>query len=257
MTGGALGQDRDDGSVSVHGLARRVPSDGAGASPPAPGTASPSARRAARPSWRDPRLAIGVVLVAASALVGGRLLASADDRVEVWSAAVDLPVGAPITEADLTTVPLRSAGGDLLERYLPAAATPPTGSVLLRPVGAGELVPRGALGAEAPEDRVEVPVAVAPESIAATVGAGAVVDVWVTPGSSGSTSSGNPAGTAAAPGARLVFDDVVVVEAGRPESGLGPASVRRIVVAVPPGDEALADDLAQLGAGSAVVVRQR
>ena len=42
--------------------------------------------RGHRPAWRDPRLWIGVVLVAASVVAGARLLAAADDTVQVWAA---------------------------------------------------------------------------------------------------------------------------------------------------------------------------
>lgn len=239
--------------VSVHDLARRASSDGTGATPPAPGTTSPPARRVTRRTWRDPRLAVGLALVAASALAGGRLLAVADDRVEVWSTATSLPAGAPVTAGDLEPAVLRPGDTGLLDRYLPASAPPPTGSVLLRPVGAGELLPRAAVGAAPREQRVEVPVAVAPEAVASTVGVGAVVDVWVSP----DRTAGEADATGGSARARLVFDDVTVVEAGRPESGLGPASVRRLVVAIPPDAEDLAEGLTALGSGSVVVVRQR
>jgi hypothetical protein len=43
------------------------------------------ALRVRRPGWRDPRLWIGVVLVAGSVVAGARLLAAADDTVQVWS----------------------------------------------------------------------------------------------------------------------------------------------------------------------------
>ena len=37
------------------------------------------------PGWRDPRLWIGVAIVAVSVVVGSRLLAAADDSVAVWA----------------------------------------------------------------------------------------------------------------------------------------------------------------------------
>ena len=45
----------------------------------------PAALRGQRPAWRDPRLWIGIVLVAASVVVGARVLAAADDTVQVWA----------------------------------------------------------------------------------------------------------------------------------------------------------------------------
>ena len=42
------------------------------------------------PGWRDPRLWIGIAIVAVSVVAGARLLAAADDSVTVWAAAADL-----------------------------------------------------------------------------------------------------------------------------------------------------------------------
>ncbi|HRK48490.1 MAG TPA: hypothetical protein PK324_22875, partial [Nocardioides sp.] len=60
---------------------------------PPPGVDVPSAVRGHRSGWRDPRLWVGVVLVAVSVVVGSRTLAAADDTVQVWAAAADLGVG--------------------------------------------------------------------------------------------------------------------------------------------------------------------
>ena len=61
---------------------------GGDAAPSRPGIAeaapAPAVRRLRSSRWRDPRLAVGVVLVAASVVVGARVLAAADDTVAVW-----------------------------------------------------------------------------------------------------------------------------------------------------------------------------
>ncbi len=56
--------------------------------------AVPRATRSRRPGWRNPRLLLGIVLVAGSVVLGARLLAAADDTVAVWAVAADLPTGA-------------------------------------------------------------------------------------------------------------------------------------------------------------------
>ena len=53
---------------------------------PAADTEVPRATRSRRPGWRNPRLLIGLALVAGSVLVGARLVAAADDTVR---AAID------------------------------------------------------------------------------------------------------------------------------------------------------------------------
>src|SRR5204862_159603 len=53
----------------------------------------PPALRAHRPGWRAPRLWIGIVLVAACVVVGARVLAAADDTVQVCAAAGHLGAG--------------------------------------------------------------------------------------------------------------------------------------------------------------------
>ena len=45
-----------------------------------PGTQAPAATRVARPGWRDPRLWIGLLIVAGSVVLGARLLAAVDDQ---------------------------------------------------------------------------------------------------------------------------------------------------------------------------------
>src|SRR5687768_11311810 len=54
---------------------------------------APQAVRATRPGWRDPRLWVGILIVAVSVVAGARLLAAADDTVTVWTAVRDMGAG--------------------------------------------------------------------------------------------------------------------------------------------------------------------
>src|SRR5436190_5611143 len=61
----------------------------------------PAARRASTPGWRDPRLWIGLAIVAASIVAGALVLGTSDDTVPVWAAADPLGSGHVLTADDL------------------------------------------------------------------------------------------------------------------------------------------------------------
>jgi len=181
--------------------------------------------RARAPGWRDPRLWLGIALVAASVLVGARLLGGADDTVEVWSAGADLAAGQPVTEGDLVARRVRFDEEADGERYLRVGDPLPGDATLSRAVGAGELLPAAALGA-AEDGLTEVPIWAPAEVIPASIEPGSVVDVWVTP----TPGTGN-----VAKGSVLVLDDVVVVAVPRGEDSFGPGGNRQVLVGVTDG----------------------
>ena len=80
-------------------------------------TPVPPATRASRPGWRDPRLWIGVVIVAVSVVGGARLMASADDTVGVWSVAVDAGPGTRLSADDLVAHRVRFADAGDVDGY--------------------------------------------------------------------------------------------------------------------------------------------
>ena len=217
--------------------------DGSGP-PGAP--ASPPARRHPRPSWRDPRIVVGVVLVAGSMLLGARLLAAADDTVTVWSAGRDLVAGTTVSAAELQRSRVRFPNEELAERYLSARPLP-ADTVLLRDVAAGELLPRAALGTRMPEETMELPIAVSSDAVPAGLRRGELVDVWVTA----------PPEQGDGRRAVRVLDRVRVVAAPDSSTALGPSASRQVVVGVPVDDEELlARALAQLADGTVVLVRK-
>ncbi|MBS44262.1 MAG: hypothetical protein CMH83_14085 [Nocardioides sp.] len=140
---------------------------------------APPATRARTAGWRDPRLWIGVALVAASVVVGARLLASADDTVAVWSVADDVAVGETVGPDDLEARRVRFADEADLARYVGVDDALPADAVATRALGAGELLPAGALGEAGDDGTVVVSVPVDPMRVPGSVGAGSLVRVWV------------------------------------------------------------------------------
>lgn len=137
---------------------------------------TPTANRLRRPSWRDPRLIVGIVIVLLATAVGARLIGAADDTVPMYAAARTLQPGDAVTADALRRVDVQLA--DQSDTYLSAASGPPSGAFALRQVREGELVPRSALGTQ---QQVAVqPVTVQVDANSASgLNAGSVVDVWV------------------------------------------------------------------------------
>src|SRR4051812_4756282 len=73
------------GARSEHdgGMPPRGSSAGSRHAPDQETAASPAATRASRSRWRDPRLVVGVAVVAVCGLLGARFLGGADDTVAV------------------------------------------------------------------------------------------------------------------------------------------------------------------------------
>ena len=183
----------------------------------------PPATRATRSGWRDPRLWIGVLIVAVSVVAGARLLAAADDTVTVWAVATDAGPGARLDPADLEPTRVRFADESDLAGYVATGDELPAELVLLRGVGAGELLPRAALGtAETAGDTVELPVAVDTEQVPPAVQAGSVVSVYLL----GARTDGP------------LLEDATVVDAPPLESTFGTTTGRRQLVLAVPADDA-------------------
>jgi len=140
---------------------------------------APPAVRAASPGWRDPRLWIGVAIVAVSVVAGARLVGSADDSVTVWAVASDLGPGDTVAAEDLAARRVRFVDPSDLDRYFSADEELPADLRLQRAVGEGELLPRSAVGTSGESDAMELPVAVDTTQVPPGVQSGWVVDVYV------------------------------------------------------------------------------
>ena len=138
--------------------------------------ASPPANRQRMPSWLDLRLVLGVLLILVSVVVGARVISAADDSVRVWAVNSDLAAGAVLVEADVRPVRVRLF--DNAEQYLSTGRSP-AGRTLTRDLGAGELLPRGALTARPCGSLVSIPVSAA--HLPTPIAKGQRIDVFATP----------------------------------------------------------------------------
>lgn len=140
-----------------------------------PDLPAPVANRLPRPRWLDPRLVVGLLLVLACTVGGSRVVASADDTVQVWAAARDLAAGAPLDPDALVLAQVRLEGREA--SYL-APSLDLEGLLTSRPLAKGELLAAAGVH-EGPLEPVRA------VSVATDVGSvggverGSVVDVYV------------------------------------------------------------------------------
>ncbi|WP_446665412.1 hypothetical protein [Flexivirga sp. B27] len=135
----------------------------------------PAASRLQRPSWRDSRLVVGVLLVLVATIGGAAAMRHYDNSVEVLQASHPLVPGEHITASDVHAVKVRIDKSG--STYLRADGPLPKGQVL-REVRGGELVPRSAVGKS---NKVQVKAVALPVEAdqSANLVKGSVVDVWV------------------------------------------------------------------------------
>jgi hypothetical protein len=194
-------------------------------SPTADGApASRRARRVASPRWLDLRLVSGLLLVLLAVVIGARVFASADHYTRVYVAARPLVPGERIAAGDLTVGRIRFDGQG--RDYVAASGTLPTGYLVTRYVGSGELVPRQALTAAAPAgaDSRLVTVPVEPGHLPSGLGHGDLVDVYFTP---------KPGAGQKAVKAALLLPAVPVDSTDNGSRGLAGTSSVSVVLAVP------------------------
>lgn len=183
-------------------------------------TDSPPASRLEPPSWLDLRLVLGVLLVLVAVVVGARVLATADDTTRVWGLTRDLAPGSAIAAGDLEPVRVRLLDAD--DAYVSADGAAPTGYLVTRGLGGGELLPRAALRdpQEQSEDLRDVSVPVDRGHLPSDLGSGELVDVYVTREEAASPTD-------------LVLRDVPVLRRSGDDRG---ADAEAVVLSVPVAD---------------------
>jgi len=175
------------------------------------------------PGLRDPRLVIGVVVMAVSVLAGAMLLGDHDRDHTALALRHDLRPGQSVRTSDLRVVRAELADAGSAARYFLDGARPGPGTSTDRDLSAGELLPRSAVGARRRAPVLEVPLSVGVDDLPATVRVGSTVDVWVVP---------EAARSAADPRAELVLAQVPVLHIGGGGDALAPDGTRQVIVGV-------------------------
>lgn len=210
-------------------------------------TAAPAATRFTKRRWRDPRLALGLVLIAASVVIGAKLLAGADDTVAVWSLARDVRSGEQLGQGDLVQRRVRFADAQTADLYLLANDDLGERPTLARSLGANELLPKAAVSQEAEQLLLQVPLSVSEGGLPLGLREGTRVDVWVAP-ADGQADAANAA--------RRHLESAVVLALGGVESALSATGERRVLVGVPETEQhRVAALLGALGRGQVVLTR--
>jgi len=194
-----------------------------------------------RPSWRDPRLGVGILLVVASVALGSWAVSRADATVEVYQADTALTPGEVVDVSDLQVVQVRLDG--LEGVYLVPGVDLET-AVVTRTVGAGELVPLSSLGS--PEQLELRPVQIAMSAaMQDLVTAGSRVELWVA-----MPDPTSPQGGLLRP--ELLVDDVEVRDVHTDTSVFAGADSVQVQVLV--HQDALPDLLAALAADGQITI---
>lgn len=217
--------------------------------------ASPRASRLAAPGWLDGRLVLGVLLVLVSVVVGARVLSAADRSTLVYAVNKDLTAGSVLAAADLTPVRVRLF--DNAGQYVAVDGATPTGYVVRRGVGAGELLPREALSVpERDVDFREVTVPVEVGHLPPGLSGRAQVDIWVTPEvRDRATQPGAQGGGAPPPtaddlelrGAQLVLQGVTVLDVDADGGSFSGSTSIPVVLQVRPAEVAALVSAMSLG----------
>lgn len=191
----------------------------------------PTAQRLRKPSWRDSRLLIGLLLVLASTAIGAYVMSRADDRVPMYAAKSGLVAGQPLTADDVVRVDVQlgEAGTD----YVSAEGGLPADHFILREVRAGELIPATAVGNR--DEATNQPVALQVDATSAsTLQVGSVVDVYVNrPAAPAKGSIGN----ATFAGPELALEGVMVVALSEDGGVMGGSGDTRPVQVMVPKDK--------------------
>lgn len=182
----------------------------------------PERARSAVPQgpWRDPRMIVGLMLMAASMVAGGAALAAADHTVAYWAVGAAVHEGERVERSDFTVAKVKVPARTARTLIRTDAALPHRlgQMVWARSLSDGALVSRQDL--EAARSMVEVPVTVGAGGVPANLRRGDVVDVWV----STDDSTGDSTGAAAAKAVKILSRARVVSRADSGGLDGGPAT---------------------------------
>lgn len=135
-----------------------------------------AAARLRKPSWKDPRLLVGILLVLASVAGVISLVGAADRTVQVYVAREGIAVGQKVGKDDLSIAKVRL--DDVEAGYVTVESGVPEGKVAIQRIARNQLLPEESLGDADALDRKPVAVTVE-DSLPAQAVPGSRVDVWV------------------------------------------------------------------------------
>jgi hypothetical protein len=138
--------------------------------------AATAGNRLKAPSWKDPRLLVGVLLVLASVVGVIYLVGNADRTTEVYAARDSIAVGERLTSENVVRAKVRL--GETEEHYVTVEAGLPEGLVAVQRIGKSQLVPKESLAGVDALDRKPVAVTI-DEALPPQAVPGTRVDVWV------------------------------------------------------------------------------
>ncbi|PNI10123.1 hypothetical protein CXX84_01185 [Arthrobacter sp. AFG7.2] len=137
---------------------------------------SAAAARLKRPSWKDPRLLVGILLVLVSVAGVVLLVSSADRTTEVFAARDGIAVGEKLSQDNVVRAKVRLGATE--NQYITAESGLPEDAVAVQRIGKDQLVPRASLGSADELDRKPVALSIE-ETLPEQATEGARVDVWV------------------------------------------------------------------------------
>ena len=225
----------------------------------------PRGGRWRRPAWKDPRMAGGVVLVAAAVAMGAWAVDAAADTTRVYVLSQDVAPGADLTADGVLTVVEAHPGTDA---YVEAGHLP-DGAVSTRSMRKGELLAAAAVNSGREQELRPVVLNVA-SNLPASTKVGDYVDLWVVPkegvagrasakasstAQAGQGSQGGPgdqSGQAEGAGARRVATGLVIASVGETSKGLISGPGTGVEVKVP--EASLAAVLSAVGQEGALVL---
>lgn len=219
---------------------------------PGTGTGSAPAQRLSRSRWRQPRLVVGLLLVAAAVVLGARVLAALDDSVLVWQVDSSARAGSPTSGLDVSPVAVRFDDAGTQAAYLSADQGLPVDGVVARDLAPGELLAVTDLRDEQDVTVGQLPIDVPTGSMPADLAAGDRVDVWVVPGAAAGAA---PSAGGATPvrGVRVLAQ---VRVAAVTAAGSTVGDTRQLLVDLSDRDAARLDSvLGQLASGAPVAIR--
>ncbi|OFI39834.1 hypothetical protein BIU82_01950 [Arthrobacter sp. SW1] len=135
-----------------------------------------AAARLRKPSWKDPRLLVGILLVLASVAGVIALVGAADRTVQVYVAREGIAVGQKLDKDDVSVVKVRL--DDVESGYVTVEGGLPEGKVAVQRIAKNQLLPKESLGEADALDRKPVAVTVE-DSLPPQAVPGSRVDVWV------------------------------------------------------------------------------